>query len=69
MKLSGMAFINPNYDLVGFDERFEGIVYHEWELQFNKKFSRFLKKPHQNIHRLTQTGQSTKGQAAGYHDN
>lgn len=52
MKLSGMAealeeqLINPNADLVGFDERFERIVNHEWELRFNKKFSRFLKKPH-----------------------
>lgn len=50
MKLSGMAealeeqFIDPNGDLAGFDERFERIVNHEWELRFNKKFSRFLKK-------------------------
>ena len=50
MKLSGMAealeeqLVNPNADLVGFDERFEHIVNHEWELRFNKKFSRFLKK-------------------------
>lgn len=50
MKLSGMAealeeqLINPNADLVGFDERFGRIVNHEWELRFNKKFSRFLKK-------------------------
>lgn len=36
--------INPNADLVGFDERFERIVNHEWELRFNKKFRRFLKK-------------------------
>lgn len=50
MKLSGMAealeeqLVNPNADLAGFDERFECIVNHEWELRFNKKFSRFLKK-------------------------
>lgn len=50
MKLSGMAealeeqFIDPNGDLAGFDERFERIINHEWELRFNKKFSRFLKK-------------------------
>jgi len=50
MKLSGMAealegqLVNPNADLAGFDERFERIVNHEWELRFNKKFSRFLKK-------------------------
>lgn len=50
MRLSGMAeafeeqLINPNAGLVGFDERFECVVNHEWELRFNKKFSRFLKK-------------------------
>lgn len=50
MRLSGMAealeeqLANPNSDLVGFEERFENIVNHEWELRFNKKFSRFLKK-------------------------
>lgn len=50
MKLSGMAdalenqLLNPNSDLIGFEARFETIVNHEWELRFNKKFSRFLKK-------------------------
>ena len=50
MRLSGMAealeeqLITSNSDLVGFEERFENIVNHEWELRFNKKFSRFLKK-------------------------
>ena len=50
MKLSGMAealeqqLCDPNADLSGFDERFENIVNYEWEMRFNKKFSRFLKK-------------------------
>lgn len=50
MRLSGMAdaletqLTNPNVDLIGFDERFESIINNEWELRFNKKFSRFLKK-------------------------
>lgn len=50
MKLSGMAdaleqqLSDPNADLSGFDERFESIVNHEWEVRFNKKFCRFLKK-------------------------
>ena len=49
MKLSGMAeafeaqVTNPNSDLMCFFDRFEMIVNHEWELRFNKKFSRFLK--------------------------
>jgi DNA replication protein DnaC len=34
---------NPNADLTGFDARLEAIVNYEWELRFNKKFSRFLK--------------------------
>ena len=50
MRLSGMAdafeaqIKNPNSGLDGFDYRFETIVNHEWELRFNKKLSRFLKK-------------------------
>jgi len=50
MKLSGMAeaweaqLMNPNADLTGFDARFEAIINYEWQLRFNKKFSRFLKK-------------------------
>ena len=50
MRLSGMTealeeqLATPNSDLIGFEERFENIVNHEWELRFNKKFSRFLKK-------------------------
>ena len=50
MKLSGMAeayesqILNPNSNLSDFYERFAGIVDFEWELRFNKKFNRFLKK-------------------------
>lgn len=50
MKMSGMAdayeeqIRNPNSDLSSFYERFSNIVNHEWELRFNKKFNRFLKK-------------------------
>ena len=50
MKMSGMAeayeeqIKNPNFDLSGFYERFSKIVNYEWELRFNKKFNRFLKK-------------------------
>lgn len=50
MKMSGMAeayeeqILNPNSDLSGFYERFSCIVYFEWEVRFNKKFNRFLKK-------------------------
>ncbi len=50
MKMSGMAeayenqILNPNSDLSGFYERFSDIVNYEWELRFNKKFNRFLKK-------------------------
>lgn len=50
MKLSGMAeayeaqIENPNSDLDGFEFRFEAIINYEWELRFNKKLSRFLKK-------------------------
>jgi len=50
MKLSGMAeafeeqVMNPNSDLQGFYTRFENIVNNEWELRFNKKLTRFMKK-------------------------
>ncbi len=50
MKLSGMAeayesqILNPNSNLSDFYERFANIVDFEWELRFNKKFNRFLKK-------------------------
>lgn len=50
MKMSGMAEAyeeqvkNPNSDLTGFYDRFSNIVNHEWELRFNKKFNRYLKK-------------------------
>lgn len=50
MKMSGMAeayeeqIRNPNSDLSGFYDRFSSIVNYEWELRFNKKFNRFLKK-------------------------
>ena len=50
MKMSGMAeayeeqLLNPNSDLVSFQDRFSAIINFEWELRFNKKFNRFLKK-------------------------
>lgn len=50
MRLSGMAeelvqqFSDPNTDLRPFSERIERVVSAEWELRFNKKFNRFLKK-------------------------
>ena len=50
MKMSGMAeayeeqAMNPNSDLTSFYERFSTIVNFEWELRFNKKFNRYLKK-------------------------
>lgn len=50
MKMSGMAeayeeqLFNPNSDLVCFQDRFSAIINFEWELRFNKKFNRFLKK-------------------------
>lgn len=50
MRLSGMAdeleqqLQNPNADLLSFSERIEKVVSAEWNLRFNKKFNRFLKK-------------------------
>ena len=50
MKMSGMAeayeeqLLNPNSDLISFQDRFAAIINFEWELRFNKKFNRFLKK-------------------------
>ena len=50
MKLSGMAdafeaqITAPNNNLRSFEERIADIVNHEWELRYNKKFNRFLKK-------------------------
>ena len=50
MKMSGMAeayekqVMNPNADLSCFYDRFSNIVNFEWEIRFNKKFNRFLKK-------------------------
>jgi len=50
MKLSGMADAfesqakNPNSELDGFEARFEAIVNYEWELRFNKKLNRYIKK-------------------------
>lgn len=50
MKMSGMAeayeeqLLNPNSDLISFQARFSAIIDFEWELRFNKKFNRFLKK-------------------------
>lgn len=57
MKMSGMAeayeeqIRNPNSDLSGFYERFSSIVNFEWELRFNKKFNRFLKRQRFGIRR------------------
>ena len=48
-KMSGMAekfadqMQDPNADLVPFLERFTEIVNHEWEIRYNKKFSKLLK--------------------------
>jgi len=50
MRLSGMAeeleqqLQNPNIDLVSFSERIGKVVSAEWDLRFNKRFNRFLKK-------------------------
>lgn len=50
MKLSGMADElerqnnDPNHDLVSFDERLNGIINAEWNLRYNKKLNRFIKK-------------------------
>lgn len=50
MKLSGMAdaveiqLSDPNADLLTFRERITSVINSEWELRFNKKFNRFLKK-------------------------
>ena len=35
---------NPNSDLESFQERFEKLVTAEWNLRYNKKFERYLKK-------------------------
>ena len=50
MKFSGMAeelrlqIENPNSDLESFIERFKDLVTAEWNLRYNKKFERYLKK-------------------------
>ena len=50
LKLSGMAdaletqLMDPNADLVPFTERFSTIVNQEWQIRYNKKFSKFMKK-------------------------
>ena len=50
MKFSGMAeelrlqLENPNSDLESFQDRFEKLVTAEWNLRYNKKFERYLKK-------------------------
>ncbi len=50
LKMSGMAdafetqLNDPNADLIPFTERLEMIVNHEWEIRYNKKFNRLLKK-------------------------
>ena len=35
---------NPNSDLESFQDRFEKLVTAEWNLRYNKKFERYLKK-------------------------
>lgn len=50
MRMSGMAaeyekqLEDPNADLVPFEKRFTRIVDNEWNLRYEKKFARFLKK-------------------------
>ena len=50
MKMSGMAdalekqLNDPNNDLRSFDDRVSEIITAEWDLRYNKKFNRFLKK-------------------------
>lgn len=55
MKFSGMAeelrlqLENPNSDLESFQERFKKLVTAEWNLRYNKKFERYLKKSNLKI--------------------
>ena len=50
LKLSGMAdaletqLMDPNADLVPFMECFSTIMNQEWQIRYNKKFSKFMKK-------------------------
>lgn len=50
MRFSGMAealeevFLNPNADLLPFREKVRRIVDAEWDLRYNKKLNRFIKK-------------------------
>ncbi|MCC8067104.1 MAG: ATP-binding protein [Clostridiales bacterium] len=52
LRMSGMAdafetqMLDPNADLVPFMERFSSIVNNEWQIRYNKKFNRLLKKAH-----------------------
>ena len=52
LKMSGMAdafeaqLMDPNADLSPFMERFSAIVNNEWQIRYNKKFNRMLKKAH-----------------------
>ncbi len=52
LKMSGMAdafeaqMMDPNADLSPFMERFSAIVNNEWQIRYNKKFNRMLKKAH-----------------------
>lgn len=52
LKMSGMAdafeaqMMDPNADLSSFMERFSAIVNNEWQIRYNKKFNRMLKKAH-----------------------
>lgn len=36
--------LEPNSDLKSFEERIADIINHEWEVRYNKKFTRYLKK-------------------------
>lgn len=55
MKFSGMAeelrlqIEDPNSDLESFIERFKDLVTAEWNLRYNKKFERYLKKANLKI--------------------
>lgn len=52
MRFSGMAeklreqYENPNSDLRPFDERLSELIDAEWNLRYDKKFMRFLKRAH-----------------------
>lgn len=55
MRFSGMAealeelLRDPNADLIPFREKVGRLVDAEWDLRYNKKLNRFMKKPFSNI--------------------